>query len=461
MARIFTCSLVLSLVVLLSACGDSGTRSATVGDADSGGDVGSLWVVNLMTDSLVMGLEVEGHREAVADYGQSTRRLDFRPGPRRITLSVVTPRLGVAGSIVEPLPFSETVNLATGEEAVAVFHGSIDDPALDIWKSDAIGNGSGRVGLLNYSTRQLTVDMYLTGADNSPSDSDPLISTGEPGFDGLVAVEADQYQLEFTSVGTSDVVYDAALVDITQDSSSYFIITDFFSSDPNSVMVLELARGEEAQPLTDTAIPHDLRFINGIADYPAVDVYLGDTTGTPMLANVGFKHASGYLQVERAEDMLIVTPAGVKDVEFYRWQVPGPEDSWFHSTQVVSGLSTEAYTWGQSKSDELRPRADVAIVSFLHAAVSSGPVDIYLLAEDETFGNTAPALDRVEYREPGGALAVPEGQYTLYVTPNGSNPILIGPLALSLDSGEILDYVLFDADGGGLPIQLEAYSYSP
>ena len=61
-------------------------------------------------------------------------------------------------------------------------------------------------------------------------------------------------------------------------------------------------------------------------------------------------------------------------------------------------------------------------------------------------------------RHSGGDNAL-AGEYSLVITPRNNASVIHGPISVSLKSGDILDYVLFDADGGGTPIQLEAYRY--
>ena len=440
----------------LAACGGGGGGGGGVGNANAGADAGFMWVLNLVSDSPTLGLEVDGETAALASYGDSTRRLAFSPGPRRVSFSATVQ----PGNQLQTLSPEVVVELAAGEEALVVLYGTMDDLRVDVWENDATdrNDGSGRVGLLSYSTRQPAIDLYLTGETEEPADTAPTASASAPGFDGLVFPNAGQYELELTVSGEPAVLYNAGLVDIAADSSSYFVAIDYFTADPDAIVVLEVA-GEAARlPLLDDALPFDVRFINGIADYSAVDLYLGDTTGEPELSNVAFRQDSGYLQLESTPSRLIVTPAGVKNVIFYERQFDD-SSAGFQDSLVTSGLSTQSSTTGQLVFDNLRRIADIAQLDFVHASSSNDRVDAYLLSPGETTASTQPIVMDLEYLMPNDGYPAVPGDYTIVITPAGSTSVLLGPLPVTLAPGDIVDFVLFDSEGGGLPGSLEEYRY--
>ena len=446
----------LALAFLLSACGGGGDGGFVDPGGPGVGGEGYIWILNLVSDSPTLALQVDGDTVALANYAGSTERLTYPTGLRRVTFQqTVQP-----GNRLVDLPISTDVNLAGNEDAVVVLYGTMDNLQLDVWENDASASadGTGRTDLLNYSSRRPDVDMYLTQGSDTPQTAEPVATAAAPDFDGFYFVNAGRYTLQFTDAGRSEVIYNAGSVELMEDDSHYYVVTDYFGADPEAFIVLAI-EGESARaPLVLNYPFYELRFINGIPDYPAVDLYTGDLSGQPAIANVPFTVRSSYQTIESVPVPLTVTAAGDKSTIFYESSAGSPG---FQETLVVSGSSTLANTQGQLTLDALRPIDGVSQMTFVHASASNRAIDIYLLDQGESITDRQPIVGGLDYRDPAETYAAVPGNYDLVITLRGNQNALVDPLEVTLRSGQIVSYYLFDSTGGGGPGRLEEYIYLP
>ncbi len=443
--------------VFLVACDDGG------GDGDVSNDGGDMWFINLVTDSPTLGMEIAEATAATAAYGRSSVRLEYIDGTKEITFYQVE-----SDGDTEALDFEIDVELGRQEDVLVILHGTMDNLQLTVWENDAteLEEETGRVGILNFSSRQPNLDVFLTDESEDLFSAVPFTTVNAPATEGLFIVDEDEYELEFTLPGEIDVVYDAGLVDIDEDSSSYFIVADFFGADDAAIIVLEISGSASARELVNDSIPGELRFINGISDYPAVDLYIGDTAGEPVFENVAFGESTGYLALDPDEYAINVTPHGVKDRFFYQENIGLAAGD--QVTLVTSGLAMadddpdddsddDLQTDGKVVADSLRNIALGAQLSFVHASPSNENVDLYLLLPGQPVSDTAAEVIGLAYLL-SFDFTPDAGDYEIVILQSSNDAIILGPVPVSFEEGEVVDFYLFDSEGGGTPGELRAYT---
>ncbi len=448
----------LVMAALLAACDDGGGNDGNA--ADNGGD---MWFINLVTDSPTLGMEIAEATAATASYGSSSGMLEYISGNKEITFYQVE-----SDGETEALDIEVDVNLNREEDVLVILHGTMDNLQLIVWENDAPEEEeeTGRVGILQFSQRQPNLDVYLTDESEDLFTSQPLVTVTSPATEGLFIVDEDDYELELTLPGEVEVVYDAGLVDIDEDSSSYFIVADFFGADDEAIIVLEISGTAPARELVNDSIPAELRFINGISDYPSVDVYIGDTAGEPLFENIAFGQSTGYIQLDPDEYAFNVTPHGIKDVFFYQ-ETEGLAAG-DQVTLVTSGLATavddpdddtddDLQTDGKIVADSLRNIALGAQLSFVHASPSNENLDFYLLLPGQPVSDTSPEVSGLAYLL-SFDFTPDAGDYEIVVLQSSNDAIILGPVPVSFEEGEVVDFYLFDSEGGGTPGELRSYT---
>lgn len=455
--RYLGCVLAAVVSILVAACDDGG------GGGNVSNNGGDMWFINLVTDSPTLGMEIAEVTAATAAYGRSSSRLEYIDGTKEITFYQVQ-----SDGDQEALDIEVDVDLARDEDVLVILHGTMDDLQLLVWENDAeeLEEETGRVGLLNFSSRQPSLDVFLTEESEDLFTAQPLATVNSPATAGLFVVDEDEYELEFTLPGEIDVVYDAGLVDIDEDSSSYFIVADFFGADDSAIVVLEISGSAPARELVNDSIPSELRFINGISDYPSVDLYIGDTAGEPLFENIAFGESTGYLALDPDEYAINVTPHGVKDRFFYQETIGLAAGD--QVTLVTSGLAMadddpdddsddDLQTDGKVVADSLRNIALGAQLSFVHASPSNEDVDFYLLLPGQPVSDTGPEVSSLAYLL-SFDFTPDAGDYEIVILQSNNDAIILGPVPVSFEEGEIVDFYLFDSEGGGTPGELRAYT---
>lgn len=78
---------------------------------------------------------------------------------------------------------------------------------------------------------------------------------------------------------------------------------------------------------------------------------------------------------------------------------------------------------------------------------------MYVLVPGQPISDTTPTLANAPLLG-GTSTNLTPGTYDVIVTRSGSTVQLLGPERISLDAGYVYSAVLFDAPGGGTPLQL-------
>tara|TARA_R110002110_G_C13470525_1_gene720933 strand:+ start:46663 stop:48006 length:1344 start_codon:yes stop_codon:yes gene_type:complete len=437
---------VASVLFLCAACDGGG------GDGESG-DGGTIRFINAVSDASTLGMEIEEVSVASVAYGHSSERLSYIAGTKSLTFYQV-----LADGDTQALDVVFDVALDADEEILVVLYGSMQSIQSLVVEVEAfdLNEGTGRVGLLMLSQHQPQLDMYLTREDEGLFETTPVLSEEYGGFAGMIDIEEGDYELEFTRVGEKEAVYDAGTIDIDEDENYFIAVLDDFGTQANAIIAIEMVGDSADRELVGDNTPAGLRFVNGIADYPSVDVYLGDTASEPLFSNVVFGDATDYVSVAADDYSLNVTPHGVTDTFFY-------EDEFSLlagelSTLVAAGLSMQDDTSGTLVSDTLRSVAIGAQMSFVHASPSNQMVDIYVLLPGQPITDTSPVVAGLSY-----LLAYDyeraAGDYELVVIQSDNGATILGPIALALEQGDNLDLYLMDNEGGGTPGSLEIYKF--
>lgn len=195
-----------------------------------------------------------------------------------------------------------------------------------------------------------------------------------------------------------------------------------------------------------------MRGANMIPDAPAIDIYLGATTGTPLFANVPYGATTAYTPIPNGAATVNITPAGVPGTVIKT----GP-------LTIVGGQGLSLYASGLVANtsgtfaailESLRSITGQAQFRFVAAAPSAGSIDAYLVTPGQPIGDAAPILANGALLATS-ATALTPGSYDLFVTRSGSTIELLGPERISVDAGAVYSAVLRDtAVGGPLTVQV-------
>ena len=255
-----------------------------------------------------------------------------------------------------------------------------------------------------------------------------------------------------TPVGSkTPVLFDSGAYNVSTFQRSMYMLLDNFGPGGEALRVADIdATG--SQDFVNQTLTSALRVANEIPDTPSVDVYLGDTSGTPVVRNAAYGVTTLYVTVPNGSTTMTITPAGDP------------------ATVVATGVI--AFVGGQARSlytSRLAPAADAtftgviesqrsilgqAQLRLVNASPTAGTIDVYVLIPGQPISDASPTLANASLLATNSTNLTP-GSYDVIVTRAGSTVQLLGPERISVDAGAVYSAVLLDAAGGGAPLELQ------
>ncbi|MFB6218479.1 MAG: DUF4397 domain-containing protein [Halobacteriaceae archaeon] len=171
-----------------------------------------------------------------------------------------------------------------------------------------------------------------------------------------------------------------------------------------------------------------LRVAHASPDAPNVDVYVD---GSKVLSDVPFRAVSDYLEVPADSYRVTVTAAGDPDAVVFDGELT--LDSEDYTVAAIGELSEGTFRPLVLEDNNGVVFGDSARVRLVHASPDAPAVDVTVAGTDITL------FDGVAFRESGGYVEVPAGDYTLEVRPateDDDGPV-VASFDVSLESGDV------------------------
>ena len=118
------------------------------------------------------------------------------------------------------------------------------------------------------------------------------------------------YRVRVTAAGSkTPVLFDSGSYAQANVVRSMYLLLDHFGPGGEALRVADV-NFLGAQDFPNETLASALRVANMIPTVAAVDVYLGDTSGTPIVANAPYGVTTAYVPVTNGATTLTITPAG-------------------------------------------------------------------------------------------------------------------------------------------------------
>ena len=259
------------------------------------------------------------------------------------------------------------------------------------------------------------------------------------------------YRVRVTPAGSKTVLFDSGSFAVARLKRSIYMLMDNFSPSGETLRVANVTALAAENFGNQTSVT-SMRGANMIPDAPAIDIYLGDTTGTPLFANVPYGVTTAYTPIPNGAATVNITPAGVPGtvIKTGALTVVGGQGI----SLYVSGLVADASGTYSSILESLRSITGQAQFRFVAAAPSAAAIDVYLVTPGQPINDAAPVLANGALLSTSSTALTP-GSYDLFVTRTGTTIQLLGPERISVDAGAVYSAVLRDvAVGGPLTVQV-------
>jgi hypothetical protein len=427
-------SILVALLVVGSGCGTDG-RQGSVGATASGAltATAALRVLHASPDAPAVDVLVDGDSVLAA--------VPYKTGSPFFSVPAGSDALEVRPTGTTTDVIDLRTSLAAGRAYTAIAVGPVASIQALLLTDDVAPptTGSVKLRIVHASPSAGPVDVYLTspGADLATA-TPTLASVSFKDASAFLEVAAGGYEARITAPGAKTPVFDSGTIQLVAGSNLTIVAVDATGFSPVELVVLT---GDAAKPSFEVLDTRAfLRVVHASSNAPAVDVLLD---GTPVLEDVSFGQASGYLAVDSGTRRIQIDPTGttmpVIDV--------APTIS-AGLAYTILAVDLVAKIKPLLLEDDGTPPAEGAVkVRLVHAAALAGRVDAYVTAPDAPLG-LEPAVAGLAFEAHTGYVQIPAGTYRVRVTLAGTRTVVIDTGALTLGSGEVHTAVALDPAPG-------------
>jgi len=165
--------------------------------------------------------------------------------------------------------------------------------------------------ILHAATDTGAADVYVTDAAVDIATVGPTATVSFGDLTPLMQQDpAVTYRVRVTPAGSKTVLFDSGSFAVARLKRSIYMLMDNFSPSGETLRVANVTALAAENFGNQTSVT-SMRGANMIPDAPAIDIYLGDTTGTPLFANVTYGTTTAYSPIPNGAATINITPAGV------------------------------------------------------------------------------------------------------------------------------------------------------
>lgn len=380
------------------------------------------------------------------DYGEATAQIELDAGVVTLAVQGLLPG-GTTATVIGPVDVDlEKDTLYT---VLAVGDVANIEPLVITQPRQRVPQDSTRVRVVHAAPDAPAVDVYLTGPDANLMASAPVGSFAFKEAIGPVVVSAGDYRVRVTLAGDpGTIVFDSGTVPLAGGADLVIAAIENTDTGPSPIQLV-VSDGTLGARVYSTGTPADLRVVHASADAPPVDVVANDNFSTPLVSDLAFPQATGFVSVPAATYNVKVAAAGTTTdvIDADLTLQPAVRYS-------VLAMGALADIEPLVATDDARRIATAAKLRVIHGAPTAASVDIYVTAPGATITTLNPTLAGVPFKANTGFLQLPAGSYSVTVTPTGTKTAAIGPIDITLNAGGIYTAVARDPVAPGVDFGL-------
>lgn len=431
------------LATALAACGDSNDELPGPDPVSTA----NLRVIHASPDAPTVN--VTGNRELLSsglDYAQGTRFYAIPSGTATLRVDAQLPG-NTTSTVIGPAALTLTAN--TDYTALAVGRTASIEPLVISQPATPVPTGQIRLRVVHAAPAAPSVDVYLTAPGADLALSSPAGTLAFKQSLGPVEVVAGSYRVRVTAAGNrSAVVFDSGTLAIAAGSNLLVAALENTETGTSPIKLM-VHDGTSGSIVRNAGTPAALRVVHASPNAPAVDVVANNNFASPLVSNLAFPQATGFLDVPPATYNVKVAAAGTTTAVINADLALQAAVKY-----TVLAVNRLASIEPLIATDDPRRVITAAKVRIIHASPTAANVDIYVTAQGASIASLSPTLANVPFKANTGFLQLAPGNYSVTVTPAGSKTPAIGPANITVNAGGIYTAVARDPLPGATALGL-------
>ena len=353
----------------------------------------------------------------------------------------------LAGDSTTTRVASQFLDVEADRDYTFLVSGALAAPDITIWEADQrewVGTETVFEARMAHTAEMLgSVDIYFADAAIPPVLGSQIATLAFGEITAPVDLEAGEYVMTVTPAGDDTTILFTTNAFTPLAGSAY--IFSVFDSDENdlapiSARLFNLGTGG-AGALVDSRFPPTMRFLHASLNFGDADIYVDDPLTVPVVTDHAFKDITPFIDVTSGDVPVTYTAPGNVGTMLVDVDEPvfaGTRTDFFI---LVDADGTDLNISNRSDRRSIQTRARL---SFMNTAGGRAGVDIYVVPDGDLLENTFPIIPGYPPGFPPVQIPVIPGIYDIYVTDIGEDIVLVGPITLDLDFGDVVETIVYE-----------------
>jgi hypothetical protein len=360
----------------------------------------------------------------------------------------------LAGETARTRVASIFIDVERDRDYTLLLGGAIASPDINVWES-AIrewqdSDTTYEVRFANASPALGPVDVYFDLTGTAPAVANKLgtLDYGEilpaqeysPGERSLVLTAVDD---------PATVLYESTPLVLTQRTSYILSPFDADANDvgPVPVLLINTTQGGGG-PIASVDSQPTARFFHASRDMGSADIYVDDPLTAPLVTNHNFGDVTSDIPIQAGDLPITYTTAGNTGSIL----IDGVRNFSIDSHHSMFALRTPDGddVLGKFVIDR-RSVETRAKMTLTNTSADNAVVDVYLLREEDTLEDSVPVMPSLSSSAGPTSAPLLPNQYDLYLTVQFEKTVLLGPIPLDTETGDVIEGVIYDTVDPNVP----------
>jgi hypothetical protein len=433
----FAILITLFTALVLGACGGESSLPVATGKA-------SIRAINGVKTAPEAIFSIEERRLGVVGYRQITSATRYDDLTYNFNFDVA-----FAGELELVRVASTLVDIIKDLDYIFVMTGTLADSSILIWEtSERDFTGSETIFETRFAHTAASfgsVDYYFAAPGVDPLAGEAVGTLAFGDISPSIDFETGDYVLTITASGMPDqVVYESGAT--TFNAAAQYIVTSF-DGDANTfapivVQAIASSFGSVGGAITmpDINYPPTVEFVNGSLAIGTVDIYEDALLSSQIVAGHAYQDVSAELDIPLEDNPVLYTPTTLLS--------PVLIDD---AVALFNGIRGRVVAYGALDALEIKTyipdRRTVESHAKLHlfnAAINFNFLSIFVVDADTMIGGLIPVRGALPSGNAAAVIDLAEGSFDIYITNFLDDAILVGPIRIDVEYGDVLGGMIFD-----------------